>query len=621
MPRHTRLLVSLRPVTWRRRATVAALVGVTLPVLMGFMALSIDVGAMYNAKAELQRAADAAAMAAAYELGDNSGDPLARAQAKAGEFARKNTVFGHPTTLAGSDFTFGQAYISDANKYVFIPTTTFPNAVRVHVRRTKDSPSGAFPLFFARIFGVNEADISATATAALTPRDICFVMDVSGSHNDDSSLRAYKKTNVPIKDVWSYLWDTSLGSPPAGCGPSFGNLKAWGADTVDPSWDFPTDAGLVNIPQGTSSVSKTGNLTSAFVNQTITAKGYTAYTSSQVTTINTGPRNESATSYKRRVRVALGLDRWRPSSGTDTTIDASEISAMIPYPSTTANAATTKSKVVGGTWDSYVDYVISTSSSMNKYDPAQFYYGDPGLRYRYGLKTFVDYLQETQYGDSVSPGLRGSPEQPMRSVTDAVVAALDIIEAQHSNDLVGLAAYDTYGYGPAEKPNNLSWLVSDLQAVRAKVSTLHAAMWLSYTNTAQGMDKGCEVLFNSPDERRAAAKVIILLTDGQPNQTRANPPTYYAEFGYDYDHSPAKQDAVAAAADAANGVMDTRYHRKAQVYTVSVGATCDPDLMSKIAGAGKGETFHAAGAIATYQQQLQDILKKLGGKRPVVLIE
>ena len=32
-------------------------------------------------------------------------------------------------------------------------------------------------------------------------------------------------------------------------------------------------------------------------------------------------------------------------------------------------------------------------------------------------------------------------------------------------------------------------------------------------------------------------------------------------------------------------------------------------------------TFTASGDIAAYQQQLQDIFKDLGGKRPVVLIE
>ena len=48
----------------RRRGVVAVLVAVILVTLLGFAALTVDVGAMYNARAELQRSADAAALAA-----------------------------------------------------------------------------------------------------------------------------------------------------------------------------------------------------------------------------------------------------------------------------------------------------------------------------------------------------------------------------------------------------------------------------------------------------------------------------------------------------------------------------------------------------------------------------
>ena len=44
----------------RRRAATAVLVLVTLPVMLGMAALAIDVCVMYNTRADLQRAADAA---------------------------------------------------------------------------------------------------------------------------------------------------------------------------------------------------------------------------------------------------------------------------------------------------------------------------------------------------------------------------------------------------------------------------------------------------------------------------------------------------------------------------------------------------------------------------------
>ena len=48
-----------------RRAVVAVQVAVLFSVLVGFAALVIDVGAMYNVRADLQRTADASALAGA----------------------------------------------------------------------------------------------------------------------------------------------------------------------------------------------------------------------------------------------------------------------------------------------------------------------------------------------------------------------------------------------------------------------------------------------------------------------------------------------------------------------------------------------------------------------------
>ena len=46
-----------------QRGAVAVQVAVMAPILIGFAAFSIDVGLMFNAKTDLQRAADAAALA------------------------------------------------------------------------------------------------------------------------------------------------------------------------------------------------------------------------------------------------------------------------------------------------------------------------------------------------------------------------------------------------------------------------------------------------------------------------------------------------------------------------------------------------------------------------------
>ncbi|GMV98290.1 MAG: VWA domain-containing protein [Phycisphaerae bacterium] len=623
---------------FRRRGAVIVQTALGLTVIMGFAALSVDVGSIYRVRAELQRTADAAALAAVAELGNYaSGDPMGQAKTVAAEYAAANKVLGEAVQLAPEDVTFGRAYISDqTGKYVFEATEENPNAIRVKVRRTTGSPNGGVPLFFGTIFGKSSVDVSATATAVLTPRDIVFVLDLSASHNDDSSLVHYRLTDVNLRPVWAHLWDTTLAPQPyvdgQAAGPSFGNMNAWGTDTVGPDWDFANDPGLVRLKRGTA-----WSLTSAWVSQTLSAKGYGTYTAAEMSVINsaTGAGTETSTSnstqkanYRRRIRVALGIDRWKsgkpggqPGGNGDNVIDASEVVNMIPYPSSSSNPAT-NSRKIGGSWDGFIDYVtdISKSDSITsdtglsyrflQYDPSSSYYGNPDLRWRFGLKLLTDYIQDRYPANSSSPGLAGAPEQPMGAVSDAVKTAIDIIKGLEGNDLVGMVAYGTQSYGPADKPGELSWLVNDLDGLKAKVAKLQAGMWSNNTNIAQGIDEGVDVLFNSPNQRPNAAKIMLLLTDGIANQTRNNPTQY--------NETQAKADTLAAAADARNPQPP---NAPVRIYTISVGADADQDLMEQVAQIGKGEHFHAGGDVSTYQATLQQIFQKLGGKRPVALIE
>lgn len=606
-----------------RRGTVVVQVAVCSTILIGFAALAVDVGHLYCTRAELQRTADSAAMAAAGQLGDYSqGDPIFRARQTAQELATCNTVLGSGITLDPSvDVVFGRA-VWDGSRYAFTPTEAFSNAVRVSARRTADSSNGAVPLYFANIFGQSTKDMSAQATAVLTPRDVVFVLDLSGSHKYDSCLRSYKSIEIGNRGVWQSLWDDSLAQslgktrPTENgelAGPYLGNMCQWGTKITNPSWSYTNDAGLVRMPK-----TGTWSLSGSYVSHTLADQGYGSYISGEVSAINTTPSSykngdNSTTYYRRRVRIALGLDRWKSGKNggqlggnNDNYINANEVVPMIPYPSNPTNSVSL-SKQVGGSWDEFVDYVSSSSADMLN--------GDSGLRYRYGLKTFTDFLQVDQAGDATSPGLGGAPEQPMGAVSDATKTAINIIKELESNDMVGMAGYGTIGYGPGDKPNNLSWLTDDFDGVINKVNKLQAQMWTNYTNIAQGINKGMDVLMNSPasPERVHAAKIMILLTDGNANQTLATPPSNSGGYSPYYNPSQAKADAIArATAIAAQGVS---------IYTISVGSTADGELMEQIAQIGHGEHFHAEGSIEAYEADLKAIFEKLGGKRPVRLIQ
>jgi len=586
---------------------------ISMTAIVGFAALSIDVGMVYNVRTELQRTADAAALAATAVLGDYSeGDPLTDARAKAAQFAALNQVAGSGIDLAQSDVVFGRAFIDEqTGKYVFQETDSSPNAVRVRVRRTSGSPSGALPTSFAKVLGIDSVDVAAQATAVLTPRDISFVLDLSTSHNDDSSLRSYKNIEIGNTEMWRSLWDDQLGNPPLDpvtqqpMGPVLGNMSVWGTATTGPGWDFANDAGLVRLRKGSS-----WTLQDSFVSATLSARGYGNYTSAERSVINSSADDGTTSYYRRRVLVALGIYRWKSGKAGgqaggdgDNHIESGEIQVMVPYPNQVSNPVTGHVKV-GGSWDEFVDYVRSSSSSMCTYNPSDQYYGDSGLQYRFGLKTWVDYLQEQEYGQTNSPGLANTRQQPWGAVSDAVHQCISIIDGLDSNDQVGLASYATYGYGPSQKPNDMSWLTENVDSILGLVNNLQPGMWTTNTNIAAGIDRGVDVLFDSSLARSNAAKVMLLLTDGIANTTRD---------GSDWDVDEAKQDTLDAATEAvAQGV---------RIYTISVGANADQQLMEDVATIGKGEHFHAEGDIAEYTAQLEDIFQKLGGKRPVVLIE
>lgn len=164
-----------------RRGAAVALVAVTGTVMMGFVALSIDVGTMYVAQVELQRTADAAALAGAsmyftdVGLGGNSFSMVTAAWQRSDAMARSNTILSRSPHLASADVSLGQYDLAA------MPATLGSgkpwNAARVRVCRTTGSENGPIPLFFAGLWGRTSTDMAAAACAALDDRMSGYRLD------------------------------------------------------------------------------------------------------------------------------------------------------------------------------------------------------------------------------------------------------------------------------------------------------------------------------------------------------------------------------------------------------------------------------------------------------------
>jgi Flp pilus assembly protein TadG len=181
---------ALRPTT-RRPAGVAVIVLLMLIPLLAMVAFAVDLGYAWRADAELQAAADAAALAGASQL---YATEAAGNQANLTAAARAALVQQTQTAAAAVAVTFAQMHragdktlvvpASDVEVgYVGDPTTTgssfqtgagapFPNSVRVKVRRDSTVSTGPLQLFFAPALGVMSSDRSAVATATLRGQGI-----------------------------------------------------------------------------------------------------------------------------------------------------------------------------------------------------------------------------------------------------------------------------------------------------------------------------------------------------------------------------------------------------------------------------------------------------------------
>lgn len=163
----------------------AILVAIMMVMFLGFAALAIDIGYGYLTKNQLQDTADAAALAAARWLGHNyegrtyewqqsydaTGD-AASIIAVAQDVANKSTV-ADQNNASDNKFSIktGEVLIGiwDPTQTPdhFSSTMSKPEAVRVIARRD-GSANGPITTFFAKIFGIDDMNVSAIATAALT---------------------------------------------------------------------------------------------------------------------------------------------------------------------------------------------------------------------------------------------------------------------------------------------------------------------------------------------------------------------------------------------------------------------------------------------------------------------
>jgi hypothetical protein len=175
--------------------------------IIAMAALSIDVGTLYQASAEAQRAADAGALAGARFISMSGitgntvvagpwvqicGGPNSPASLIAIAVAQQNTVAG--TTIPAPTVTYSSSGVVGSPD-----CTTLTDAFAVNPLVTVKVTQSSLPTYFSRIWGRTGSSVSATATAEV------FNPSNSGSYTASSNLvpvqpRCVKPWLVPNLD-------------------------------------------------------------------------------------------------------------------------------------------------------------------------------------------------------------------------------------------------------------------------------------------------------------------------------------------------------------------------------------------------------------------------------------
>jgi Flp pilus assembly protein TadG len=166
-----------------RRGKVIVLMAALTPVMVGMTALAVDTAALAAAKAQLQTAADSAALAGAMQLATDrrvqnptSLTPeIQLAQSKAAALIGQNAILGRAPTLSytsgtakGADVVVG--YLATTDTASSGPNASASpslyNSVQVFARRDSGH-GGAVPSFFGGLFQPRNRSLSVSSTATV----------------------------------------------------------------------------------------------------------------------------------------------------------------------------------------------------------------------------------------------------------------------------------------------------------------------------------------------------------------------------------------------------------------------------------------------------------------------
>lgn len=143
------------------RGAVLIQVAVAMLALLALSSFVFDYGVMWVSRGQAQNAADAGALAGAISLAFDDPDDQDGARARAIAMAQANEVWGQAPDVTNADVTFPECPPGPGLPDTCVKVDVFRNQAR----------NNALPTFFARLAGVMDQGVRATATARIVTGD------------------------------------------------------------------------------------------------------------------------------------------------------------------------------------------------------------------------------------------------------------------------------------------------------------------------------------------------------------------------------------------------------------------------------------------------------------------
>jgi Flp pilus assembly protein TadG len=519
----------------QRRGAIAVLAALLLILMAGMVAFAVDLGYVALAKTQLQAAADASALAGAAASSLSASGMQQVAQTCAGY----NQVAGRQVQLNANDFQVG-TWNSTTCTFTPITGSGTGTAVKVTVR-TGSGYGGATPLFFGKVFGISSVNQQASAVAAVNPRDIAFVIDLSGSMNDDTEPSSSTSSSSLMQTVY-------------------------------------TEFGFGTYPGSTAT----------------------------------------------------------PKSSTLTKSVQTQMASLMPNAIPTPNYSNSASVSY---WNSYLSYANrnwSNKIGYQSYLDFMMYYGrdvKPDKSNYTPLSLSSNLCACPMHNESVGGTTFSFPpdEMPTHAARSALIAAIQVVQTMNQNisdpnqmDWVSIVSFDT-------SARIVQTLTSNYNTVMTACTTLQACSDSALcTDTEYGLITAYNLIkpqSQGGQGRSNTNKIVVLLTDGQPNlqyssnatissYISANPSTFtnpstgqttsnwYTSGSYYTDMNAAMMQSL------------TMSGSNWYLYPVGVGLSCDYDFMDRMARMGgtantSGQAPRGSGDPSVYQALLTQIFQTI----------